>query len=57
MVSVSVKNIHLGQLTHEDSDYTAMNAIMHKHLGAKTDPGGELVSASARQCMTVITMV
>ena len=31
---------------HEDSDYTAMNAVVHWHLGAKTraHPGGKVVS-------------
>ena len=30
---------------HEGSDYTAMNAVMHWCLGAKTHPAGKVVSA------------
>jgi len=37
--------------THEDSNYTAMIAIMHWHLGAETHPGGEVVSTGKNFCL------
>ena len=45
--------IQLSGKNHEDSDYTAMNAVMH--LDAKTHPSGEVVSVVIIFCLLPAT--
>ena len=40
-----ILTVQLSRMAHEVSDYSAMNAIVHWHLGAKTPQGGEVVDA------------